>query len=50
VHAKLNRELQIFSSMAWHFKNPGFVGVEEHPFKWSLGPWSKDKKLKEISI
>jgi SAM-dependent methyltransferase len=50
VHAKLNRELQIFSSMARHFRNAGFVDVEEHLFKWPLGPWPKDKKLKEIGI
>jgi hypothetical protein len=29
-------------------KAAGYVGVKEHKFKLPAGPWSSDKKMKEI--
>jgi hypothetical protein len=34
--------------MAGHIADAGFVDVVERRFKWPIGPWSSDSRLKEI--
>lgn len=34
--------------MAGLIKEAGFVDVVEKRFKWPIGPWSSDPRLKEI--
>lgn len=52
-YAKLNRpkgELGILDTMYQHFIDAGFEHVEERKFRWPLGTWPKDKKLKELGV
>ncbi len=41
-------ELNIFENMKGHFVRAGFEDVVEKQFRWPLGPWPQDERLKEL--
>ncbi|KAM3420373.1 hypothetical protein BST61_g3652 [Cercospora zeina] len=45
---RINKTFQIAETMAGLIKEAGFVDVVEKRFKWPIGPWSSDPRLKEI--
>lgn len=42
------KTFEIAENMAGLITEAGFVDVVEKRFKWPIGPWSSDKRLKEI--
>jgi hypothetical protein len=44
----IGKTMKTATLMADWIKDAGFVNVVEKKFKWPLGPWSSDPKLKEI--
>ncbi|KAF2141605.1 uncharacterized protein K452DRAFT_287555 [Aplosporella prunicola CBS 121167] len=47
---KLGKELYPGPGLEGWFKEAGFVNVGVHSFKLPLGPWAKDRKLKEVGM
>lgn len=44
----MGKEIMIYQTMKGDFEKAGFDAVEERRYKWPIGPWPKDKKLKEL--
>lgn len=42
------KTFEIAENMAGLIREAGFVDVQEKRFKWPIGPWSSDSKMKEI--
>lgn len=45
---RLKKTFKIAEEMAGMITSAGFVDVVEKRFKWPIGPWSSDPRLKEI--
>lgn len=45
---RLKKTFKIAEEMAGMISSAGFVDVVEKRFKWPIGPWSSDPRLKEI--
>ncbi|KAJ5100602.1 hypothetical protein N7456_006654 [Penicillium angulare] len=45
--AKMGRPLDLYDRMAGLMKEAGFVDIKVYNDKWPIGPWAKDKQLKE---
>ncbi|KAK4504401.1 hypothetical protein PRZ48_005317 [Zasmidium cellare] len=45
---RTGKTFEIAENMAGLIREAGFEEVVERRFKWPIGPWSSDKKLKEI--
>lgn len=41
------RPLDLYDECANFIRNAGFVEVQEEIRKWPIGPWARDKQLKE---
>lgn len=50
VFAIMERDVLVYQKMAGWMRDAGFEDVVEQPVKWPIGPWPKDKKLKEIGL
>lgn len=48
IAQKSGKTFEIAENMAGLITEAGFVDVVEKRFKWPIGPWSSDKRLKEI--
>jgi ubiquinone/menaquinone biosynthesis C-methylase UbiE len=46
----IGKPILLYETMAADIRAVGFTSVEERKFKWPIGPWPKDRKLKEIGI
>lgn len=44
------RELNAIDTMAENIRKAGFVDIHEKEHKWPIGPWPRDKKLKEAGV
>lgn len=47
---KFGRSLRIVDHTKELMEAAGFINVTYKKFKWPLGPWAKDRKLKEIGL
>ncbi|KAJ5471467.1 hypothetical protein N7530_008824 [Penicillium desertorum] len=47
---RAGRDCDTFDTMARRIRNAGFVDVHEKNYKWPIGPWPRDQKLKEAGI
>lgn len=47
---KLGKSLDITKSMRTSIEEAGFVDVHEETKKWPIGPWPRDKKLKDAGM
>ncbi len=45
---KFGKSFKIAEESREIMENAGFVNVERRTFKWPIGPWTADRKLKEI--
>ena len=45
---RINKTFEIAENMAGLITEAGFVDVTEKRFKWPIGPWSSEPRLKEI--
>ncbi|KAK5994292.1 Methyltransferase [Cladobotryum mycophilum] len=45
---KFGKDLRIHEQIKGYLEDAGFNNVTEHVYKWPIGPWSKDPRLKEI--
>lgn len=36
--------------MSSHIRKTGFVDVHERVYKWPIGPWPKDERIKEAGV
>lgn len=45
--ARSGRPCEILDTMADSIRKAGFVDVQETTYKWPIGPWPRDKNLKE---
>lgn len=48
IAQKSGKTFEIAENMAGLITEAGFVDVVEKRFKWPIGPWSSDARLKEI--
>lgn len=46
--SKVKKNFEVAETMADAIRAAGFVDVVEKRFKWPIGPWSSDSRLKEI--
>jgi len=44
---RAGRDCDTFDTMAKKIRNAGFVDVHEKNYKWPIGPWPRDQKLKD---
>lgn len=44
----MGKEIMVFENMKAWIEEAGFVDVVERKYKWPVGTWPKDKKLKEL--
>jgi len=44
------KTLRIVDEAKQHLVDAGFVEVTEHRFKWPIGDWPKDPRLKQIGM
>lgn len=42
------KTFEIAENMAGHIRDAGFVDVFEKRYKWPVGPWSSDPRMKDI--
>lgn len=47
---KFGKDLRIHKQIKGYLQNCGFEDVVEHVYKWPIGPWAKDRRLKEIGM
>ncbi|OKP13887.1 hypothetical protein PENSUB_462 [Penicillium subrubescens] len=47
---KAGRELNAIDTMAENIRKAGFVEIHEKESKWPIGPWPRDKRLKEAGV
>ena len=45
---KIGMSFSILDEMEGYLKEAGFEDVTLHAYRWPVGPWSKDPKLKEL--
>jgi hypothetical protein len=45
---KFGKSFRIAEDSMDFMEQAGFVNVRRHTFKWPIGPWPIDKKMKEI--
>jgi hypothetical protein len=55
VHGKkcfelMGKEIMVLETMKGDIERAGFADVVERKYKWPIGPWAKDQKLKEIGM
>jgi hypothetical protein len=44
----LGKEIMVLEKMKCQIEEAGFVDVEERKYKWPIGTWPKDPKMKEL--
>lgn len=44
----MGKEIMVFEKMKCQIEEAGFVDVEERKYKWPIGTWPKDPRMKEI--
>lgn len=44
----MGKEIMVFEKMKGCIEEAGFVDVEERKFKWPIGTWPKDRKMKDL--
>ncbi|KAJ5946111.1 hypothetical protein N7454_002950 [Penicillium verhagenii] len=47
---KSGRELNAMLIMTDKIRKAGFVDIQEQEYKWPIGPWPRDKRLKEAGM
>lgn len=47
---RMGKPFGIYETLKRDIIAAGFEGVQEHKFKLPVGPWSSDKKMKEIGL
>lgn len=47
---RAGRGIDTFDTMAASIRNAGFVNVHQKNYKWPIGPWPRDKQLKEAGM
>jgi hypothetical protein len=47
---RAGRGIDTFHTMAARIRNTGFVNVHQENKKWPIGPWPRDKQLKEAGM
>lgn len=45
---KMGRPINIYQTFRGSIEKAGFVDIQEKVYKWPIGPWPRDKVLKEI--
>jgi SAM-dependent methyltransferase len=50
VFEKMGKEIMVLEKMGGWIAEAGFEDVNERQYKWPIGPWAKDAKLKEIGL
>lgn len=45
---RANGELNIYQTMKGRITDAGFADVTEYQYKWPIGTWPKDRKMKEL--
>jgi len=46
----MGKSFEIYGHIKEDIVKTGFVDVKEHTFKLPIGPWSSDKKMKELGM
>ncbi|KAJ5094738.1 hypothetical protein N7456_010599 [Penicillium angulare] len=47
---RANRRIDTLNTMRGSIENAGFVDVRERTYKWPIGPWPRDKNMKEAGM
>lgn len=47
---RVDGELNIFETMKGRITDAGFTDIVEHQYKWPIGTWPKDKKMKQLGV
>ncbi|KAJ5083679.1 hypothetical protein N7456_013106 [Penicillium angulare] len=47
---RAGRSCSIISTMSSNIRRTGFVDVHERVYKWPIGPWPKDERIKEAGV
>lgn len=47
---RFGKDLRIHEQIKGYLEDAGFEDVVEQVFRWPIGPWSKDPRMKEIGL
>lgn len=48
VFAIMGKEIMVYEKMRGQIEEAGFADVEERKYKWPIGTWPKNRKMKEL--